>query len=73
MTTEKVTRAPRSGAPAVVYFTSKSLVPAAWPLSQIVTVYLPAGHGEAFTMWNSVCAGPVGAIAVAVESTVCPV
>jgi hypothetical protein len=43
-------------------FTSNSLAPAGLPLREISTLYFPAGQSLGFAMWNSLAAGPVGAI-----------
>ena len=42
------------------FFTSKFLVLADAPFSEMSTLYCPAGHAPFFEMWNSVVAGPVG-------------
>ena len=44
------------------FLTSNSLLPAGLPSTLISTLYLPAGQPLGFEMWNSVAAGPVGAI-----------
>src|SRR5262249_17890856 len=51
------------------YLTLKSLSAAEAALSRISTRYLPRGQPVGLVMWNSVTAGPVGAIVTAVEST----
>ena len=46
----------------IPYFTVKSLLPAGLPFSMISTLYFPAGSPPGLLMWNSVTAGPDGAI-----------
>ena len=42
------------------------------PSTAISTLYLPAGQPLFLSMWNSVTAGPVGAIVSLPSLTVCP-
>jgi hypothetical protein len=44
------------------FLTSKSLVPADVPSAVISTWYLPTGQPDSLEMWNSLTAGPVGAM-----------
>ncbi len=45
------------------YFrTSNSLVATGLPSTETSRLYLPAGQPEGLVMWNSVTAGPVGAM-----------
>src|SRR5918992_6362176 len=54
------------------YFTSKSLLSTAWPLSRISTLYLPAGKPSGLEMKNALTVGPEGEIVRDVSSTTCP-
>ena len=42
--------------------TSKSLLPAGLPSTTISTLYFPTGQPLGLEMWNSVAAGPLGAM-----------
>src|SRR5436309_2080194 len=47
---------------AFYFFTSKSLEPAGLPSAVISTLYFPTGQPLGLEMWNSLVAGPVGAM-----------
>src|SRR6476619_1336952 len=46
----------------IVYFTSKSFVPADFESRNTSTLYLPLGRPVGLEMWNSVYASPLGAM-----------
>src|SRR5512143_3913702 len=59
----KTAAPPTSRCDARNYFlTSNSFVAATVPSAETSTLYLPAGQPDAFATWNSVTAGPVGAM-----------
>ena len=63
----------RISADGLGYFlTSNSWAPAGLPSTEISTLYLPAGQPLALETWNSVAAGPVGAMVCSDSLTSCP-
>jgi hypothetical protein len=53
-------------------FTSNSFVAVERPFKDTSTLYVPAGQPSGFAMWNSVAAGPVGAMVWVDSFTTCP-